>query len=81
VRQEECERFFKTAVADCQAFRKRIEQYLNECQMKEEMVVQRIKAAEYHTLRKGKQPEAAFLLNLTAQVRLIAIDMKRDRAG
>jgi len=81
VRQAECERFFKAAVADCRAFRKMIEQYLNEFQMKEEMVVQRIKAAEYQTLRKGKQPEAAFLLNLAAQVRLIAIGMKRDRAG
>ena len=80
VRQEECERFFNAAVADCRAFREMIEQYLKESQMKEEMVVQRIHAAEYHTLRKGKQPEAAFLLNLTAQVRLIAIGLKRDRA-
>ena len=81
VRQAECERFFNTAVADCQAFREKIEQYLIEFQMKEEMVVQRIHADEYHTLRRGKQPEAAFLLNLTAQVRLIAIGLKRDRVG
>lgn len=81
VRQAECERFFNAAVADCRAFREMIEQYLKESQMKEEIVVQRIQAAEYHTLRKGKQPEAAFLLNLTAQVRLIAISMKRARTG
>ena len=77
VRQAECERFFNAAVADCRAFREMIEQYLKESQMKEEIVVQRIQADEYHTLRGGKQPEAAFLLNLTAQVRLIAISMKR----
>jgi glyoxylase-like metal-dependent hydrolase (beta-lactamase superfamily II) len=81
VRQAECEKFFNAAVADCRAFREMIEQYLKESHMKEEMVVQRIQAAEYQTLRGGKQPEAAFLLNLTAQVRLIATGMKRDRAG
>ena len=81
VRQEESEKFFKTAVADCRAFRKMIEKYLKESRMNEEKVVQRIQADEYHTLRGGKQPEAAFLLNLTAQVRLIAIEMKKDRVG
>jgi 2-aminobenzoylacetyl-CoA thioesterase len=81
VRQAEVERFFNNAVVDCRAFRKIIEQYLKESQMKEEMVVQRIQEAEYHTLRKGKQPEEAFLLNLTAQVRLIAIGMKRNLVG
>jgi 2-aminobenzoylacetyl-CoA thioesterase len=81
VRQGECERFFNAAVADCKAFREMIEQYLKESRMKEEIVVQRIQAAEYHTLRGGKQPEAAFLLNLTAQVRLIAIGMKGDPSG
>lgn len=79
VRQGECERFFKATVADCRAFREMIEQHLKESQMKEEIVVQRIHAAEYQTLRQGKQPEAAFLLNLTAQVRLIAIGLKRER--
>ncbi len=80
VLQAEGERFFNAAVADCRAFREMIEQYLKQSQMKEELVVQRIQAAEYQTLRGGKQPEAAFLLNLTAQVRLIAIAMKRDRS-
>jgi glyoxylase-like metal-dependent hydrolase (beta-lactamase superfamily II) len=81
VRQAEVDRFFKAAVADSRAFREMIEQYLIESQMKEEMVVERIQAAEYQTLRGGKQPEAAFLLNLTAQVRLIAIGMKRNISG
>ncbi len=78
VRQEDCARFFKAAVADCRAFREMIEQSLKESRMKEDLVVQRIQAAEYQTLRKGKQPEAAFLLNLTAQVHLIALGMKRS---
>jgi glyoxylase-like metal-dependent hydrolase (beta-lactamase superfamily II) len=81
VGQGECERFFNAAIADCLAFREMIEQYLKESEMKEEMVVQRIQAAEYHTLRGGKQPEAAFLLNLTAQVHLISKGMKGDRVG
>jgi 2-aminobenzoylacetyl-CoA thioesterase len=80
VRQGECERFFNASIADCRVFRAMIEQFLKESQMEEELVVRRIQAAEYHTLRRGKQPEAAFLLNLTAQVRLIATEMKRDRA-
>jgi len=81
ISEADCERFFNAAVADCRAFRKMIEQYLKEAQMQEEKVVQRIKAAEYHTLRRGKQPEAAFLLNITAQVRLIADDMKRQEGS
>jgi len=76
VRAAECERFFNAAVADCRAFREMIEHYLKAAGMNEGAVVRRIQAAEYHTLRKGKQPEAAFLLNLTAQVRLIASSMK-----
>jgi len=73
--EAQSERFFNAAVADCRRFRQMIEQYLKEAQMNAETVVQRIKTAEYHTLRRGKQPEAAFLLNLTAQVRLIAKGM------
>lgn len=79
ISETESERFFAAAVADCRTFRKMIEQYLKEAQMQEEKVVQRIKASAYHTLRRGKQPEAAFLLTLTAQVRLIANGMNRQK--
>jgi len=52
-----------------------IEQYLKEAQMKEETVIRRIQVQEYHRLGRSRQPEAAYLLNLAAQVRLIAKDM------
>jgi glyoxylase-like metal-dependent hydrolase (beta-lactamase superfamily II) len=70
-------RFFDTALADCRAYRRMIEQHLLEAGMDQARVVRRIAATEYRTRRQGKQPEAAFLLNLTAQVRLIAVAMKK----
>jgi glyoxylase-like metal-dependent hydrolase (beta-lactamase superfamily II) len=70
-------RFFDAAIADCRAYRRMIEQHLLEAGMDQARVVRRIAATEYRTRRQGKQPEAAFLLNLTAQVRLIAREMKR----
>lgn len=73
--KEVTEKFFDVSLSDCRAFRKMIEQYLKEAQMDQENVIQRIKDEEYLTLRKGKQPEEAFLLNTRAQVKLIAKNM------
>lgn len=73
--KELAEKFFDASISDCKAFRKMIEQYLKEEQMDQEKVIQRIKDEEYLTLRKGKQPEEAFLLNTRAQVKLIAKNM------
>jgi len=73
--KEVTENFFDVSLSDCRAFRKMIEQYLKEAQMDQENVIQRIKDEEYLTLRKGKQPEEAFLLNTRAQVKLIAKNM------
>jgi glyoxylase-like metal-dependent hydrolase (beta-lactamase superfamily II) len=71
------EKFFDACLSDCKTFRKMIEQYLIEEQMDQEKVIQRIREGEYLTLRKGKQPEQAFLLNIKAQVKLIAKWMKK----
>jgi len=73
------ERFFEASLSDCKAFRKMIEQYLKEEHMNKEKVVERIREEEYLTLRKGKQPEEAFLLNVRAQVNLIAKIMKKEK--
>jgi glyoxylase-like metal-dependent hydrolase (beta-lactamase superfamily II) len=77
--KEVAEKFFDSSLSDCETFRKMIEQYLKEGQMDQENVIQRIKEEEYLTLRKGKQPEEAFLLNIRAQVRLIAKSMKKEK--
>ncbi|MDY6791839.1 MAG: MBL fold metallo-hydrolase [Thermodesulfobacteriota bacterium] len=73
--KEVTEKFFAASLSDCRAFRTMIEQYLKEAQMDQQKVIQRIKDEEYLTLRKGKQPEEAFLLNTRAQVKLIAKNM------
>jgi len=76
VAREVAEKFFDASLSDCKAFRKMIEQYLKEEHMNREKVIRRIKEEEYLTLRKGKQPEEAFLLNIRAQVKLIAKNME-----
>ncbi|MCP4367696.1 MAG: MBL fold metallo-hydrolase [Deltaproteobacteria bacterium] len=73
--QEVTEKFFDASLSDCIAFREKIEQYLKEEQMDQEKVVYRIKKEEYLSIRKGKQPEEAFLLNTRIQVKLIAKKM------
>jgi len=79
--KEDAEKFFDAALSDCRAFRRMIEQYLKKEQMDQEKVIQRIKEEEYLTLRKGKQPEEAFLLNTRAQVKLIAKDLRKKKSG
>jgi len=78
VGRKETGKFFEASLADCRAYRTMIEQYLQAAQMAQERVIQRIKEEEYLTLRKRKQPEQAFLLNLKAQVKLIARSMNKD---
>ena len=73
--KEAAEKFLTASLSDCNAFRKKIEQYLKEEHMDQEKVIRRIKEEEYLTLRKGKQPEKAFLLNIMAQVKLIVKNM------
>jgi len=75
--KEVAEKFFDASLSDCKAFRKKIEQYLNEEQMDQEKVIQRIKEEEYLSIRKGRQPEEAFLLSTRAQVKLIAKNMTK----
>jgi glyoxylase-like metal-dependent hydrolase (beta-lactamase superfamily II) len=79
VMKEVTEKFFDASLSDCKAFHKMIEQYLKEEQMDQEKVIQRIKEEEYLSLRKGKQPEEAFLLNTRAQVKLIAMSIKKEK--
>jgi glyoxylase-like metal-dependent hydrolase (beta-lactamase superfamily II) len=80
IRGEEVARFFDRALLDCAAFRQRIETDLEREGMKEDRVVQHIKEEEYYTLRGGKQPEEAYLLNLKAHVSLIAKGMRNKRS-
>lgn len=66
------ETYLNNAVSDALDLKEKIESYLREEEMDEGRVVNRIKEEEYLTLREGEQPEEAYLLNLTAQVRLLA---------
>jgi len=72
IEQEDLERFFQAAKRDTETLREKIERYLLETDMDEASVVARIKKEEYMDLRKSRQMEEAYVLNLTAQVRHIA---------
>jgi glyoxylase-like metal-dependent hydrolase (beta-lactamase superfamily II) len=76
--KEDIDRFFDQALSDTKAFKEKIAAYLDEESMDEEKVVERIAREEYIPLRKQKQPEEAYRLNLTAQVRLIARDLRKN---
>jgi len=77
VKGDDVERFFDVALSDCNAFREKIEELIAGGEMDEEEIVHRIKEEEYLKKRKGKQQEEAYILNLKAQVRLIAREMKK----
>jgi len=72
VESRDLDRFFQAAIRDTRNLREKIERYLLETGMDEATVVNRIKEEEYHDLRKSRQMEEAYVLNLTAQVRHIA---------
>jgi glyoxylase-like metal-dependent hydrolase (beta-lactamase superfamily II) len=78
VAEKDVDRFFEAARADCRQYRKMIEQYLQEERMMEEAVVRRLLARQVRTGRRGRQPEAAYLLNLQVQVKLIARRLRRE---
>ncbi len=78
VKSENIESYFDRALKDTKAFKEKIEKYLEEEDMDEDSVVRRIKDEEFIPERMDKQPEEAYLLNLTAQVGLIA---KKLRGG
>lgn len=81
VKGELTERFFEISLANCMAFKEKIENLLQIDGMDEEKIIGKIKEDEYIRLRKGRQPEEAYLLNLRAQVRLIAREMKKRQSG
>jgi len=72
IERQDLDRFFQAAIRDTQNLKQKIERYLLETDMDEATVVARIKLEEYQDLRKSKQMEEAYVLNLTAQVRHIA---------
>jgi glyoxylase-like metal-dependent hydrolase (beta-lactamase superfamily II) len=80
IEQQDLERFFQAAKRDTENLREKIERYLLETDMDEASVVTRIKKEEYEDLRKSRQMEEAYVLNLTAQVRHIA-GLIKDEGG
>lgn len=78
VEQRDLDRFFQAAIRDTRNLREKIEKYLLETGMDEATVINRIKQEEYHDLRKSRQMEEAYVLNLTAQVRHIAGLIEND---
>ena len=65
------DRFIDASLRDAELLKDKIERYLTEEGMDEAKVIERVKGEEYLTARQGRQPEEAYLLNLTAQVRLL----------
>ena len=78
IERRDLDRFFQAAIRDTRNLKEKIERYLLETDMDEATVITRIKAEEYEDLRKSKQMEEAYLLNLTAQVRHIAGLIKNE---
>jgi glyoxylase-like metal-dependent hydrolase (beta-lactamase superfamily II) len=79
VEGRDLDRFFEAAIRDTRNLKDKIERYLLETDMDEASVIGRIKAEEYEDLRKSRQMEEAYVLNLTAQVRHIARLIENDR--
>ena len=72
VTEKDIERFFDAANSDCRQYRNMVARLLEQEQMREDQVVHRVFEQLVHTGRRGGQPEAAFLLNLQVQVKVIA---------
>lgn len=78
VQNKDVDRFFKNGLKHSFELRDKIKRYIKESGLNVESVVETIKEEEYVSLREGKQPEEAYLLNLRAQVRLIARELSGD---
>ena len=80
VTEKDIDRFFQAAIADCRQYRQMVVQLLQEEKMSEDRTVQRVFELLVRTGRRGGQPEAALLLNLNVQVKIIARQL-RSRSG
>ena len=76
VQGKDVDRFFEAAVADCRKYRKMIERFLQRENMAEDRAVSRVYSQLVRTLRRGRQPEEAFRLNLEVQVKVVARRMR-----
>ena len=76
--KEDIDRYFDNAVKSAFELKEKIQRYIKENDMDMEAVVEAIKEEQYIPLREGKQPVEAYLLNLRAQVKLIARELTRD---
>jgi 2-aminobenzoylacetyl-CoA thioesterase len=72
VGKEEVKAFFKRSISEAERFRARIYELLEAYEGSVERVVQQIKAEQYDTNTNVKQAEAAYLLNVRAQVTHLA---------
>ncbi|KPJ77516.1 MAG: hypothetical protein AMJ54_07905 [Deltaproteobacteria bacterium SG8_13] len=79
VEEKDIDRFFEVSLADCEEFRKMVEQFLQEEQMVEENVFHRVRERLVHTGRRGRQPEEAFRLNLQVQVKVVARQLRMEK--
>lgn len=79
IQGEKIERYFDNAVKHAFELKDKIKDRFEIGNMDMEEVVESIKEEEYIPLREGKQPEEAYLLNLRAQVKLIARELSRDK--
>ncbi len=79
--REEVRDYFRRAMAEAKLFLEDAERMLGEEEGSIERVVARIKAAEYDTNTRPKQPEEAYVINLRARVKTVAARMKRVTAG
>ena len=69
---EDARSFFKRSFQSAQNYKKRVVELLNEENGDQEKVAARIKAEEYDPQPGPKQPEQAYMINLTARVKHLA---------
>ncbi len=69
---EEVRDFFARSISEARLFKTRVYELLDEEGGSKERVILRMKAEQYDTIMTNKQPEDAYILNLTAQVNHLA---------
>jgi 2-aminobenzoylacetyl-CoA thioesterase len=73
---EEVQDYFSRALATAQAFGEKVKLFLREEHGSVDRVMERIKAEEYDTNPRAKQPESAYLINLRERVGRVADKLK-----
>ncbi len=77
VGRDEVAGFFSSSIRETDRFRDRIRMFFEEEDGVIDRVIGRVKAEDYDTIDGVKQPETAYLINLRAQITLLAAKFRR----